>query len=78
MRERGMASRMSVGEIAVRIDDGDAFARTDVAHGEIEQERDFARAGFADDPDVALALLARRRQRRRRARLSQLEKALAP
>ena len=46
-------------EVAVGIDDGDSLARVDVAHCEIEQERRFARAGFADDVDVALALLAR-------------------
>ena len=65
-----------LGEVAVRIDDGDALARVDVAHGEIEQERAFARAGFADDVDVALALLAREDNTARRARSSQLEKAL--
>ena len=55
-----MASRMSVGEIAVRIDDRHSLPCKDVAHGEIEQERALARAGLADDPDVALALLARK------------------
>ena len=48
------------GEVAVRVDDGDALARIDVAHGEIEKERALAGAGFADDVDVALALLARK------------------
>ena len=48
-----------LGEVAVRVDDGDSLARIDVAHGEVEEERALARAGFADDPDVALALLAR-------------------
>ena len=49
-----------VREVAVRIDDGDALAGIDVAHGEIEEERRFAAARFADDVDVALALLARK------------------
>src|ERR1700722_8377622 len=47
-------------EIAVRIDDRDAFSRIDVVHGEIEQEGALARAGLADNPDVALTLLARK------------------
>ena len=46
-------------QVAVRIDHGDPFPCQDVAHGEIEQERRFAAAGFADDVKVALALLAR-------------------
>ena len=48
-----------LGEVAVRIDDGDAFARINVAHGEVEEKRALARAGFADDPNVALTLLTR-------------------
>jgi hypothetical protein len=32
------------GKIAVRVNDGDAFSRIDVVHGEIEQERALARA----------------------------------
>ena len=46
MRERGMASRIVLGEIAVRVDDRDSLARADVGHGEIEEERALARAGF--------------------------------
>ncbi len=48
-----------LGKVAVRVDDRNALPREDVAHGEIEEERAFARAGFSDDVDVALALLAR-------------------
>ena len=48
------------GEVAVRGDDGDALTGEDVVHGEVEQERAFAGAGLADDPDVALAFLARK------------------
>ena len=64
-----------LGKIAMRIDDRHALSCTDVAHGEIEQERALARAGLADDPDVALTLLARKnnaatvRSRRNRKRL---------
>ena len=46
-------------QVAVRIDHGDAFPCQDIAHGEIEQKRRFAAAGFADDVNVALAFLAR-------------------
>jgi len=49
-----------LGEVAVRIDDGDSLARIDVAHCEIEEKRALARAGFPDDPNVAFALLARK------------------
>ena len=60
MRERGNSIENVLGEVAVRIDDRNAFARIDVAHGEIEKERALARAGFPDDPDVALPLVARK------------------
>src|SRR5580700_6685210 len=46
------------GEIAVRVDDRHSLPCADVVHGEIEQERALARTGLADNPDVALALLA--------------------
>src|SRR4029077_14229931 len=49
-----------VAKIAVRIDDGDALTGVDVAEREIKEERRFARSGFADNVDVALALLARK------------------
>ena len=48
-----------LGEIAVRVDDGNTFPRVDVAHREIEEDRALARSGFADDPHMTLALLAR-------------------
>ena len=49
-----------LGEVAVGVDDGDTLARIDVAHREIEEKRALTRAGFSDDPDVALPLVARK------------------
>ena len=46
------------GEVAVRIDDGDALTGADVAHRKIEEDRAFPGAGFADDVDMALTLFA--------------------
>jgi hypothetical protein len=51
------------GKIAVRIDDAEAVSRQYVEHGEIEKEGGFAGAGFADDVDVAGALLGCERDR---------------
>ena len=65
-----------LGEVAVRIDDGDAFACINVAHCEVEEKRALARAGFADDPDVALTLLAREDDRDCRLRRSLLRNRL--
>ena len=48
-------------QVAVRVDDGDPFPADDVVHGQVEQDGAFARAGFADNIEVALALLARER-----------------
>src|SRR5579872_1733869 len=49
-----------LGEITVRIDDRNALTCDDVIHREVKEERAFARAGLADDVDVALALLTRK------------------
>ena len=57
------AIRDRLGEVAVRVDDGDALAGDDVVHREIEQRRALARARFAHDVDVPLALLAREADR---------------
>jgi hypothetical protein len=51
-------------EIAVRIDHGDALPCQDVAQGQVVEECRFAAAGFADNVEVTLALLAREYNRR--------------
>jgi len=65
--EHGIAQRSTHGvediecKIAVWINDGDPLSPTDVAHRQIEQKGALAATGFADDVDVALALLTRER-----------------
>jgi hypothetical protein len=51
-------------QVAVRVDHGDPLPCHDVAHGEVEEERRFAAAGFADDVKVAGTLVAREHNRR--------------
>ena len=46
-------------EIAVWIDDDGTFARENVGHGEIEQQRALARTALPHQPDMALPFLAR-------------------
>jgi len=44
MRELRNGVENVLGEVAVRIDDGNAFSCRDVAHREIEEDRTFARS----------------------------------
>ena len=50
-----------VGKVTVGIDDRGSFAGSDVVHGQVEKGGRFAAAGFANDVDMTLTLLARQR-----------------
>ena len=47
-------------EVAVGINYRDALSPADIPHRQIEQESTFTAAGFPDDIDMPLALLARK------------------
>jgi hypothetical protein len=53
------AIRHRLGEVAVRVDNGDPVAGDDVVHGEIKQGRGLARPGLADNVNMPLAVVPR-------------------
>ena len=57
------AIRDRLGEVAVRVDDGDALAGDDVVHGQVEKRRALSRARFTHDVDVPLAFIPRETDR---------------
>ena len=60
VRACGDMVERSPGEVAMRIEQGEACARREILADEIEQQRALARAGLPDDVKMAAALLVAR------------------